>query len=192
MKDSFYSLNELAELGIKKMGKNLKISKKTSLYKCEMMEFGDNVRIDDFCILSGKLVFGNHVYIACFCLLSGSEEGIIFDDFTTFAFRVTAFTKSDDYSGETLTNPTIPDKYRHKMGKEKILVGKHAIVGASSIILPGAHISEGVSVGAASFITKPTEPWGIYVGIPAKRVKERRKELLEQENAFMTEQLCDD
>ncbi|MCL1789747.1 MAG: acyltransferase [Peptococcaceae bacterium] len=184
--DTYYSNDELDHLNIKKRGTNLRISRKASLYDGGNMEFGNNVRIDDFCVLSGKLVFGSHVHIACFCFLAGGDEGITFNDFSGFAYRVTAFTRSDDYSGETLTNPTIPEHYRHKTTKKCIYVKKHAIVGAGSVIMPGAHLEEGVSVGALSLITKPTEAWGIYVGIPAKRTGTRKTFLLEQEREFLS------
>jgi len=184
---NYYTNEELKELGFKKYGKNLKISKKSSLYNCELMEFGNDVRIDDFCVLSGKLVFGSNIHIAAFCFLSGGDEGLYFDDFTGFAYRVTAFTKSDDYSGETLTNPTIPLEYRYRTKCMEIYFGKHAIVGAGSIILPGAHIEKGVSVGAISLVVKPTEPWGMYFGSPAKRIKDRSKNILGQEAKFLAE-----
>jgi acetyltransferase-like isoleucine patch superfamily enzyme len=53
--------------------------------------------------------------------------------------------------------------------------------------MPGANIAEGCSVGAMSMVNKKTTPWGIYVGIPAKRVKERNKEVLKLEKKFLME-----
>jgi acetyltransferase-like isoleucine patch superfamily enzyme len=184
--NSYYSSDELKEFGFKSIGANLKISKKASLYNCDLMEFGDNVRIDDFCVLSGKLVFGSHIHIAPFCLLAGGDEGIHFEDFASCAYCACIFTRSDDYSGDTLTNPTIPVEYRYKTTKKSIHIRKHAIVGTSAIIFPGAHIEEGCSVGAASLVMVPTKAWGVYFGVPAKRINERTKGLLEQEKVFLT------
>jgi galactoside O-acetyltransferase len=45
--------------------------------------------------------------------------------------------------------------------KEAYLHKKYTIVGASSVILPGVRIEEGVSVGALSLVTKPTEAWEV-------------------------------
>jgi acetyltransferase-like isoleucine patch superfamily enzyme len=185
--DNYYTQNELRDLGIKKIGNNLKISKKASLYDCSRMEFGDHVRVDDFCVLSGRLVFGSHIHITAFCLLAGGDEGIFFGNFTTLAYRVSVFTRSDDYSGETLVNSTIPEKYRFKTIKKPVYIEKHAAVGTSSVVFPGAHLREGVSVGASSLVLKPTEAWGIYVGTPAKKIKDRKKDLLVQENEYLTE-----
>jgi acetyltransferase-like isoleucine patch superfamily enzyme len=40
--------------------------------------------------------------------------------------------------------------------------------------MPGVILEEGTSVGAMSLVLKSTEPWSIYVGSPAKRLKERQ------------------
>ena len=79
-----------------------------------------------------------------------------------------------------MTNPTIPDELR-KVTEEKVTIGKHVIVGTGSTILPGVSIGEGGSFGAMSLINKSTEPWGIYVGTPCRRIRERKKDLLEFE-----------
>lgn len=185
--DSFYTQAELEQLGLKRYGKNVKISRKASLYGCDKMEFGDNVRIDDFCFLMGKLIFGNYIHIAPYCYITGGDEGVYFEDFAGFSFRVSAFTRSDDYSGMTLTNPTVPEKYKPMLTKKELRIGKHAIVGAGSIIMPGAHLEEGVAVGAFSLINKPTKPWGIYVGTPATLHRARKRELLKLEAEFLQE-----
>jgi acetyltransferase-like isoleucine patch superfamily enzyme len=184
---NYYTYDELKECGIEKLGADVRISRKASLYQGELMEFGDNVRVDDFCILSGKLIFGSHIHITPFCLVAGAKEGIFFEDFTTLAYRCTVFTRNDDYRGETLANSTIPEKYRTLTEKKEIHIRKYAIVGACSIVFPGAHIEEGVSIGASSLVLQPTKPWGIYVGVPAKRIKERKRDLIEQGKGFVRE-----
>ena len=184
---SFYTQEELKELGFKHCGRNVKISKMATLYNCNQMEFGNDVRIDDFCVLSGKLIFGNNIHITCHCIISGGEEGIYFDDFATVAYRATIFTRSDDYLGNTLTNSTIPEKYRYETVKKEVKIGRHAIVGTGSTIFPGAHIGEGTSVGSMSLVLKKTDDWSIYVGIPAKKVKDRERGLLRQEIEYLKE-----
>ncbi|SEH05458.1 dTDP-4-amino-4%2C6-dideoxy-D-glucose acyltransferase [Candidatus Venteria ishoeyi] len=104
------------------------------------------------------------------------------------AYKVQIFTRSDDYSGETLTNSTIPEKYRNVLKKE-VFVGKHSIVGAGSIIMPGVILAEGTSVGAMSLVRKNTIPWSIYLGSPAKKLKDRKKDLLLLEKQFLEEQI---
>lgn len=181
---AFYSREELERLGFKSLGQNVSISSKASIYWPEQISVGDNSRIDDFCVISGKVTIGNFVHVTVFCNLAGGEAGILMEDFSTLAYGVQIFTQSDDYSGKTLTNSTVPDKYKCEI-KKPVLIKRHAIIGAGSMIFPGITINEGCSVGAMSMVTKDTEPWKIYMGIPARLVRDRSKDLLELERQFL-------
>lgn len=181
---AYFTQEELENLGLKSLGKNVKISDKASIYNCDQIEIGDNSRIDDFCVVSGKIKIGKNVHITPMCLVAGGEKGITFEDFTTIAYGVQVFTQSDDYSGKTMTNSTIPKEYKNEFMQEVILK-RYSIVGAGSIIVPGVILAEGTSVGAMSLVLKSTEPWGIYVGNPVKRLKDRNKDLLELEKQYL-------
>ena len=181
---AYYSNNQLKQLGFKFIGKNVKISDKASIYNFDQIEIGDNSRIDDFCIVSGKIKIGRNVHITPQCLVAGGTKGIIFEDFTTIAYGVQVFTQSDDYSGKTMTNSTIPTKYKNEYKKE-VLIKQYSIIGAGSVIMPGVSLLEGTSVGAMSLLTKDTLPWSIYAGCPAKKIKNRNKDLLELTKLYL-------
>lgn len=187
---AYLNQEQLEQMGFRRLGKNVKISDKASIYNPETIEIDDNSRIDDFCVLSGKLIIGKYVHIAPQCLVAGGEEGITFSDFCGLAYQGQIFTQSDDYTGLNLTNPNIPSRYT-KVFKKKVFLGKHVIIGAGSMVFPGVHIAEGCSVGAMTLVNKSTEAWGIYVGNPAKRVKERKKDLLILEKQFLEERTND-
>ena len=182
--DSFYNSKELMELGLKCIGEHVKISRKCSIYSPETIVIGNNVRIDDFCILSGKIEIGSNVHVAAYSALYGGDEGIFIDDFANLSGRVSIYSVSDDYSGETMTNPTIPDKFKN-VKSASVIIGKHVIIGASSVILPGVVIAEGGAFGSFSFINKSTESWKIYAGIPIKEIKDRSKNLLNFEIKYI-------
>lgn len=184
---AYYTKEQLIKMGFKLLGKNIKISDKASIYNCNQIEIGDNSRIDDFCVISGRVSIGRNVHITPMCLVAGGEKGIVFKDFTTIAYGVQVFTQSDDYSGNTMTNSTIPKKYKNEFMKEVVL-SKYSIVGAGSIIMPGVTLAEGTSVGAMSLVLKSTDPWGIYVGNPAKRLKDRYKKLLKLEKQYLEDE----
>lgn len=181
---AFYTQEQLQRLGFKYLGKNVRISDKASIYNHDQIEIGDNSRIDDFCVLSGKVKIGRNVHIAVFCNLAGGEEGIEMNDFSGLAYGCQVFSQSDDYSGKTLTNPTVPDEFKSEK-KAKIVIGKHSIVGTYSVVLPGVILAEGTSVGAMTMVTKDTEPWSMYFGVPAKKIKNRKKDLLELETIYL-------
>lgn len=182
--NTFYSENELRKLGIKSYGKNVFIGRNAILYNPEFLEIGHDVRIDDFCILSGKITLGSYIHISHFCGLYGGSEGIYMEDFTALSSKSTVYGTSDDYSGESMTNPMIPAEYRPGIIEKRVLIKKHAIVGASSVLLPGVIIDEGSSIGSMSLCLKSTEPWSINVGIPAKKIRNRSKEILSLEEKF--------
>jgi acetyltransferase-like isoleucine patch superfamily enzyme len=184
---AFYSHKQLEQFGFKFLGENVLISDKASIYNYGSIEIGNNSRIDDFCVISGKVSIGKNVHIAVFCNVAGGEEGIVLEDFSGLAYGCQVFTQSDDYSGKTLTNPTIPDRFK-KETKASIHIGRHSIVGASSVILPGVVLAEGTSIGAMTMVTKSTEPWSIYFGIPAKKIKNRQRDLLKLEKEYLAEE----
>lgn len=181
---AFLSRQKLAAMGFKWLGDNVKISDKASIYNPEQVEIGDNSRIDDFCVISGKVFMGRNVHIAVFSNVAGGELGVTLDDFSGLAYGCQVFSQSDDYSGKSLTNPTVPDQYKKEL-KASVTIGRHSIVGTNSIIFPGVILGEGTAVGSMSMVTKSTEPWSVYFGAPAKRLKARRKDLLELERRYL-------
>jgi acetyltransferase-like isoleucine patch superfamily enzyme len=183
---SFYTSAELAELGLRKFGENVLISRKASIYAPQNIEIGSHVRIDDFCVISagGGITIGNYVHIAPFCGLYGGS-GIEMADFSGLASRVALYSESDDFMGDSLTNPMIPMDYKPAYERGKISVGRHVIVGTGVTILPGITLAEGASVGAHSLVSKDCEEWGFYFGTPAKLLKARSRNLLALEAKFI-------
>lgn len=183
---AFIERNILEEMGFRLLGNNVLISDKASIYNHDQIEIGDNVRIDDFCVVSGRVAIGRNVHITVFNNIAGGEMGVFMEDFSCLAYGCQVFTQSDDYSGRTLTNSTVPDCFKREI-KAVVRIGRHCIVGTSSIIFPGVTLAEGTSVGAMSMVTKSTEPWSIYFGVPAKKIKNRRNDLLALEQQYLLE-----
>ncbi|SFU12390.1 acyltransferase [Sedimentitalea nanhaiensis] len=181
---AYLSQKALEAMGFARLGRNVKISDKASIYEAEKMEIGDNSRIDDFCVVSGKIVMGRNVHIAPLCLVAGGNPGITFEDFSGLAYHVKVFSQSDDYSGATMTNPTVPSVYKAEVGKP-VHLGRHCIVGAGAVLTPGVTLGEGTAVGALALVLKSTEPWTIYAGTPARRVKARSRDLLALERDYL-------
>lgn len=186
METSFYSADELLQIGFSAVGQNVLISKKASFYGVGSIAIGDNVRIDDFCILSGKITLGRNIHIAAYSALYGGDAGIVVHDFANVSSRVCIYAISDDYSGETMTNPTIPEKYKNVFSK-KVVIERHVIIGSGSTVFPGVIVKEGTAIGAMSLCKESTEPWNIYAGIPLKKIKPRSNALLELEKSYLSD-----
>lgn len=183
---AYLSQQALEAMGFRKIGNNVKISDKASIYECDKIELGDNSRIDDFCVVSGRVKIGRFCHIASMCLVAGGKMGIYLDDFCGLAYGAKIFSQTDDYSGSSLTNPTVPEKFKQEVFS-RVTLGKHVIVGAGSAVMPGVDIAEGSSVGAMSLVNKSTEAWGVYFGSPAKKIKNRKKDMLDLERQFLQE-----
>ena len=177
---SFYNESELRTMGFRSLGRNVKISRKTSIYSIENISIGNNVRIDDFVILSGRIEIENNVHIAAYAALYGGSEGIFIADYVGLSSRVTVYSSSDDYSGSGMTNPTIPDEFK-RLNSAPVIIEKHVIIGSTCVILPGVVLKEGSAIGALSFVNKSIDEWSIYGGNPLRRIKDRKRELLRLE-----------
>jgi len=176
----------LTRMGFASLGKGLTISDRASFYGASRIALGDHVRIDDFCVLSagqGGIVIGRHVHIAVYSSLIGAGR-IELGDFCNVSSRVSIYSSNDDYSGATMTNPTVPDEYKN-VRHANVAVGRHVIIGSGTLVLPGVTLEEGVAVGALSLIQTDCAAFGIYAGNPARRIRERRRDLLDVEQRFM-------
>lgn len=179
---AFLSVSELNKLGFVSVGENVLISDKASIYNPGKISIGSNVRIDDFCVLSageGGIFIGSYIHIAVFSSLIGAAR-IELSDFCNISSRVSIYSSSDDYSGETMTNPMIPMNLKN-VRNGRVIIERHVIVGAGSVILPGVRLQEGVAIGALSLVNKECEAFKIYSGVPAKLLKDRSRNLLKLE-----------
>ena len=179
---SFYSTEELQTLGLASFGEDIRISRKASIYNPGRIALGSHVRIDDFCVLSageGGIEIGDYVHIAVYCSLIGAGK-IKVNDFCNLSSRVSIYSSNDDYSGEHLTNPTVPDQFTGVTHAD-VLLGKHVIIGSGSVVLSSICLEDGVAVGALSLVTRNCQAFGIYGGVPARRIGERKRDLLELE-----------
>ena len=181
---SFYSEEELSTMGFQSVGEGCKISRKASFYGISHISIGDNVRIDDFCILSAgkKIIIGDYVHIACYTSLIGAGE-IIISDFCSISGRVSIYSSSDDYSGRYMTNPMVPNQFTN-VTNASVILNKHVIIGCASVILPGVILEEGVAIGALSLVDHSCAGNMIYCGNPLKKVIPRSKNYQNLEREF--------
>lgn len=180
------SRTTIESMGFAAVGENVHISDRASFYNCPHISIGSNIRIDDFCVLSagsGGITIGDYVHIAVYSSLIGSGV-ITLSNFCNISSRVAIYSSSDDYSGEAMTNPMVPELYTHVLHAD-VFLGKHVIIGSGSVILPGVRIEEGAAVGALSLVREHCRAFGVYAGAPAKFIKNRKKNLLDLESKFL-------
>lgn len=177
----FFDLKKL-----KRCGKNVIIGKTVRVRYPELVEIGDNVIIDDFTYISTALKVDNYVHISAGAKIIGGRNCTVrFGSFSTLAPNVTLAAGSDDYMSG-LATPLVDARFKGKVAYGDINIGKHCIIGAGSVILPGVTLQEGASVGALSLAKENLEAWSLYAGVPATLLKARDKaEILKLEKEFL-------
>lgn len=138
------------------------------LRKLILNSFGHKVKglVHSSCFVGigrGKLFLGENSFINYRCFLDLGDD-IIIGKNVSIGFCVT-FVNSTHEVGASA--------YRAGGGRAfPIIVEDGCWIGANAIIMPGVTISKGCVIGAGALVKESTEPNGLYVGCPAKRVKE--------------------
>jgi len=179
---SFLSQTALEAIGFRSLGRDVRVSGKASIYNPGRISIGDHARIDDFAVISageGGISIGRHVHIAVGVTLVGAAE-ILIEDFAGVSARSNIYSANDDYSGETMTGPTVPDHLRN-VDCRPVRIGRHVVVGAGCVVTPGVTIGEGAAVGSLSLVNKDIPPFEIHGGVPARKLATRRKDMFDLE-----------
>jgi acetyltransferase-like isoleucine patch superfamily enzyme len=170
----------------KNIGNNVKIYEPVVLIKPESIHLENNIIISEFAYLTGGqgLFIGNNIHIATGVVISGGGICIL-EDFVGISAGAKLITGTDDINGNGIPSPTVGEKYR-SFYRSYVICKKHSFISTNVIIHPGVVIGEGSVIGSGSVVTKDIEPWGIYIGSPAKRIKDRPKDrILELEKKYL-------
>jgi len=177
----YFETEELRAMGFKAVGEDVRIAKTCTIVGLGNIVIGSRTRIDGYTTISavgdsGSFIVGSNVHIGGYGLFIAGD-GIEIGDFSNLSQGVRVYSRSDDYSGTTMTNPTVPDCYK-RIERGPVRIGEHVIIGSGSTVLPGVRMGDGVAIGAMSLVKSSLEAWGIYAGIPTVRLKERSRELV--------------
>ena len=175
----FLTPDEIKAVGFASVGDHVQIDRAARFYGASGISIGSNVQIDAYAILRAGdegIRIGNHVHIDAFALLTGAAR-IELQDFSGLSARVSIYSSNEDYHGDGLTGPTVPDEFR-KVTNAPVIIGRHAVIGAGSVILPGVTVSEGACVGAMSLVKSDVPPFSIIAGQNGKLIGLRRRDFL--------------
>ena len=180
MTGDFLPDDELAALGLGSVGEDVCISRHAVLLLPEHIRLGSHVRIDAFCLLVGNpegITVGDHVHLSAYTCILGGRATVI-GDFCTISARCTIFTSGDDFSGASLTNPTVPDELR-RTTDAPVHIHAHSAIGAGSVVLPGVSIGPSAAVGALTLVKEDVPELTIVAGTPMRRIGPRLRDHLQ-------------
>ena len=171
--NSFFNRKELHKIGFKHLGENIKISRFANFYTPNKISIGNNVRIDDFCVLSGNINLKNNIHISAYSALYGNS-GIVLENNTGISSGCVLFSETDDFTSSSLIGSQHIESKR-KIIKGEIILDEHSQLGTKSVVMPGITIQEGAVTGAFTYVNLNLNPWSVYVGSPAKYLKSRTR-----------------
>tara|TARA_Y100001958_G_C20936206_1_gene344539 strand:- start:125 stop:634 length:510 start_codon:yes stop_codon:yes gene_type:complete len=168
MNDKFLDQNTLKSLNFKSVGSNVSISKNATIIGEKNISLGSNVRIDDYTIISaenGSLIVGSNVHIGGQSYF-GCSGNIQIGNNVNISQGSRFYSKINDYLEFDVT-----EKYILK----KIKIEDNVIIGSGTVIIGECTISEGVTIGALSFVKGNLKSWSVYAGNPIKFINTRKK-----------------
>ena len=167
-----YDLSQL-----KSVGEDVFIDADVHIKRPHLVSVGNHVAIDAYFYITTQAKIGNYIHVAPFVSCIGGEAGLLrMGHFATIAAGTRIICGSDEHLGYGLVGPTIPPQYRDRVAVKPVILEKFVGVGTNVVIMPGVTLGEGCVIGTCSLVLRDTEPWTVYVGIPAIPLKSRPKE----------------
>jgi acetyltransferase-like isoleucine patch superfamily enzyme len=146
-------IHPLADVQSKKIGINTQIWQFTVVLKDAVV--GNNCNICANCFIENDVIIGNNVTIKSGCYL---WDGLVLEDYVQLGANV------------TFTNDKYP-RAKQEFKLQHTLIKRKASIGAGSVILGGITIGENAMIGAGSVVTKDIPANELWVGNPAKYVR---------------------
>lgn len=172
----FYTETELASLGLKSIGKGCQVDRTVIFVSSSLIELGDEVRIDAYSLLnagSGWILLADKVHIASHVRLIGGG-GICFGFGSGASSGVSVYSQSDNFSSGALAHPAFEDSLRD-IDQAQIEIGAFCAIGSNSVLLPGAQMSTGSTLGALSLLKNAVPAFEIFGGSPAGKIGVRNR-----------------
>ena len=140
------------------------------------LQYGGTITIGSNCILyrnsslvthGGDIIIGDNCTVNSYTIVYG-QGGVKIGNNVRIA-GLTTIVPSNHIFSDT-TKPI----YKQGLSMKGIVIDDDVWIGSGVRILDGVNISHGCVIGANSVVTKSTEPYGVYVGVPAKLIKKRK------------------
>ncbi len=136
----------------------------------EGCKIGDNVRLEHFVLLKKGTIIGDDVYVDSYVKSSGGNR---VGSRVTLRFNAT-IAREVTVEDDVFISPNVMTIYKTYEGQAVpgTVIGEGCHVGTSAVIGPAVKIAPGSVVGAMTFVTRDIETPGVYVGIPAKKLRD--------------------
>lgn len=163
-------------------GNNVKIYPMAKIVSPNCVSIGDNTRLCDYAFIhpeGGLITIGRYCDFEPYSLIWGAGKMII-GDFVNFGPGMKIMGNMYDYKSGDIMVGTVEETHKGIISPE-LVIEDHVYFGADVTVLGSvSYIGEGALIGAQSLVNKNIDPWGVYVGSPAKKIGERPRGALEK------------
>ena len=134
-----------------------------------LMKVGENTKIRGFVEFSAlwNIEIGENTMIGQECKFD-DRNGLYIGNNVNISDSTAIWTEQHDIND---TNFNCNDK------GGKVIINDRVWLDFRSIILPNINVGEGVVLGSGAIATKDLDEYSLYAGIPAKKIKERNKDI---------------
>jgi galactoside O-acetyltransferase len=158
------------------------VSAGAELRRPHLVSVGKHSNLDWGVYCTTALHLGDYVHLAAQCsIIGGANASLMMHHFSTLGVGSRVVCASDARGdGEGLVGPAIPWDEHARVDCRPVVFEPLAIGTTGIMVMPGVTLGIGCLIGAGALVLKSTDPWGIYVGVPARKVGERpRAKVLE-------------
>jgi len=147
-----------------RIGKNFHCGRGTFLWAKNGLDIGDNFYLGKYSSIETNCMIGNNVIIANHVGIVGRYD----HNYQQVGVPVRLAMQMHD------------EDYDWKGKDELTIIGDDVWIGYGAIIMSGVHIGSGCIIASGAVVTKDTEPYTIYGGVPAKKISERFNSIKER------------
>lgn len=161
---------------LRSSGQDVFISGNVEIRRPSLVSIGSHIAIDSGFYITTQLDAADWIHIGPYVTVIGGAHGLLtLNGFNTVGAGSRILCGSDQFLGEGLVGMA-PPEYRDVVRIEPVTLEMFASLGTNVVVHPGVTIAQGSVVGSCSLVTRDTQPWTIYQGVPARPVKLRRKD----------------
>lgn len=169
----FMGMNVISKL--KEVGEGVKIYPGAKIVRPDAVSIGEYTRLCDFAFIhpeGGQISIGRYCDFEPYSLIWGAGDMVI-GDFVNFGPGMKIMGNMYDYREGDISVGTVEQTHKGIIAP-KMVIEDHVYFGADVTVLASVHrIGEGAFIGAQTLVNRDLEPWGIYVGSPARKIGER-------------------
>lgn len=132
----------------------------------KLVRIAKTARVDAFVKIEGTVTIGEHCHIASFSHIGVGGGEVVFGDHSGCSSHVVICSGQPDLTYAHISAAD-PEEHQHPIRKRTV-IGKHVVIFAGAVILPGVEIGSYAVVGAGAVVTKDVRPYAIVMGVPAR------------------------